>query len=189
MKLYHISNVPNIEILQPKKSTHGIPYVYATSNLELGLLFGSSKSYGDFDGSYGIINGKPYFYEAYPNALKRRFENEICYIYEVAPDTFEKGKTSFRAEVVSSQPVKVLSCKKIDNLYLHLMSLIEKEKIIYKPYSESFEYAEMINKHIKDRLTSFNILKNKDSEVYKFCKEKFPKILKELESSGETIKE
>ena len=55
MKLYHVSKVPNIQVLQPQKSTHGIPYVYATSNLELALLFGSSRS-------YGTGNGNPYFY-------------------------------------------------------------------------------------------------------------------------------
>ena len=55
MKLYHISSIPNIEVLQPKKSTHGVPYIYATFNLHLGLLFGSSKSHGDFDGMYGVV--------------------------------------------------------------------------------------------------------------------------------------
>ena len=189
MKLYHVSKVPNIEVLQPKKSTHGIPYVYATSNLELGLLFGSSKSYGDFDGSYGTKNGKPYFYEAYPNALKRRFENEVCYIYEVDPTTFETGKTSFKAEVVSLEPVKVLNCKKVDDLYSYLHLLIADGKLEYKPYSESVEYVEMINEHIKDRLISFNILKNQESQIYKFCKEKFSSLINELESSNEQNKE
>jgi len=186
MKLYHVSKVPNIEVLQPKKSTHGIPYVYATSNLELGLLFGSSKSYGDFDGCYGTIDGKPYFYEAYPNAFKRRFENEVCYIYEVDSTTFKSGKTSFRSEVVSKQPVRVLSCKKVDDLYSLLLSLINDGKIEYKQYNENCaEYVEMINEHIKDRLISFGILQNKDSRIYKFCKEEFSKIINELESRKE----
>ncbi len=190
MKLYHISNIPDIKILQPRKSTHGIPYVYATSNLELGLLFGSSKSYGDFDGSYGTKNGKPYFYEAYPNALKRRFENEVCYIYEVDPSTFEKGKTSFRAEVVSEKPVKVLSCSKVDDLYSHLLSLIDEGRIEYKPYrKDDLEYVDMINEHIKDRIISFRILDNKDSRLYKLCNEKFPGIINELECKNEQKKE
>ena len=191
MKLYHVSKVPNIQVLQPKKSTHGIPYVYATSNLELALLFGSSKSYGDFDGSYGAINGKPYFYEAYPNALKRRFENEVCYIYEVDPSTFEKGKTSFKAEVVSEKPVKVLSCTKVDDLYSRLLSLIDDGKIEYRSYrKDDLEYVEMINEHIKDRLISFcGILQNKESSLYKFCKEKFPSIVNELECKNEPKKE
>ena len=190
MKLYHVSKVLNIELLEPKKSTHGIPYVYATSNLELALLFGSSKSYGDFDGVYGTKNGKPYFYEAYPNAFKRRFENEVCYIYEVDSSTFEKGKTSFGAEVVSEKPVRVLSCEKVDDLYSLLLSLINEGKISYEPYNENCaEYIKMINAHIKDRLVNFRILQNKDSMTYKFCKEKFPSLVNELESSNEQNKE
>ena len=191
MKLYHVSKVPNIEVLQPKKSTHGVPYVYATSNLELALLFGSLKSYGDFDGSYGTIKGKPYFYEAYPNALKRRFENEECYIYEVDSKTFKRGKTSFKSEVVSEDPVRVLSCKRVDDLYSLLLSLIDEGKIEYKAYrKDDLEYVEMINKHIKDRLISFSgILQNKESMTYKFCKEKFPSLINELESSNEQNKE
>ena len=48
----------------------------------------------------------------------------------------------------------------------------------------------MINKHIKDRLTSFSgILQNKESMTYKFCKEKFPSLINELESSNEQNKE
>ena len=190
MKLYHVSKVPNIEVLQPKKSTHGVPYVYATSNLELALLFGSSKSYGDFDGSYGTIKGKPYFYEAYPNALKRRFKNEVCYIYEVDPTTFKRGKTSFGTEVVSEEPVKVLNCQKVDDLYTLLLSLIDEGKIEYKAYrKDDLEYVEMINAHIKNRLVNFKILQNKDSMTYKFCKEKFPSLVYELESSNEQNKE
>ena len=190
MKMYHISHIPNIKILQPKKSTHGVPYVYATTNLELGLLFGSSKSYGDFDGSYGTKNGKPFFYEAYPNALKRRFENEVCYIYEVDPSTFDKGKTSFKAEVVSEKPVKVLGCTKVDDLYTHLLSLIDEGKIDYQSYrADSADYVGMINSHIKDRITSFGILQNKESAIYKFCKEKFSSIINELEYKKAEVKD
>lgn len=190
MKLYHISKTPNIKVLEPKKSTHGIPYVYATPNLGLGLLFGSSKSYGDFDGWYGIVDGKPFFYEAYPNAFKRCFENEECYIYEVDPSTFKGGKTSFGAEVVSEEPVRVLNCKKVDDLYAYLLSLIDKGKITYESYNENCaEYVEMINVHIKDRIISFGILENKESKLYKFCKEKFPGIINELECKNEHNKE
>lgn len=95
-------------------------------------------------------------------------------IYEVDPSTFEKGKTSFRAEVASERPVKVLSCSKVDDLYSHLRSLIDEGRIEYQSYSEdSVEYVDMINEHIKDGITRFGILQNKESSLYKFCNEKF----------------
>lgn len=80
-KLYHVSHIANLDILVPHTSTHGKPYVYATECLELALLFGSNKSYGDYDGIYGIKDGQVYFYEAYKDAFKRRFYGESCYIY------------------------------------------------------------------------------------------------------------
>ena len=64
------------------------------------------------------------------------------------------------------------------------MSLAKEGKFEYKPYmKDSPAYIEMINKHIKDRLIRFEILNRKDTKTYKFCKEKFPKILKELEDN------
>ena len=182
MKLYHISSVKGLKILQPKLSTHAVPYVYATSNLELGLFFGSSKSMGDFDGIYGTNNGKPFFYEAYPNAFKRRFENQTCYIYQVDPTTFLYGKTSFKAEVVSEKPVKVINCTKVENLYNKLMSLVEENKIELKMYDENPKYISMINEHIKDRILRYGIMQRKNSTAYRFCQDKFPHILKELEN-------
>ena len=185
MKLYHISNTPKIKVLTPRKSTHGVPYVYATANLELGLLFGSTKSMGDFDGVYGVRNGKPYFLEAYPNALKRRFENETCYIYEVDPTTFKEGETEFDAELVSKENVKVLNCEKVGDLYGKLKSLIDSGSITYVPYMENdSKYVEMINAHIKDRLVRYGILDKPKSKVYKFCQKHFPAVIDELENES-----
>ena len=50
-KLYHVSPVPNLTLLESKVSTHGKSYVYATKNLTVALLFGSNKSMGDLDGA------------------------------------------------------------------------------------------------------------------------------------------
>ncbi|MBQ8909246.1 MAG: hypothetical protein IJY90_03065 [Clostridia bacterium] len=112
-KLYHVSKVPGLNLLEPRVSTHGKPYVYAAKDLCLALLFGSSKSHGDFDGMYGRKDGVPYFYEAYHGAFKDRFQGEICYIYEVERETFKENQTSFKAELVSEVPVKVLNCTKV----------------------------------------------------------------------------
>lgn len=185
-KLYHVSNTPNLKILEPRISTHGKAYVYATPYLELALLFGSKKSYGDFDGIYGINKqGKPYFYEAYLGAFKRRFEDETCYIYELKSDTFKAGETSFNAEVVSEQPVEILNCTEVKDLYKYLIKVIGEGNIEFKEYSVDENYQKMIKNHIKNRLLLFNILKKKDSEIYRFCKQKFPDLVDNLEMSSE----
>ena len=188
-KFYHVSKIPNIKVLQPQVSTHGKAYVYATQNLEFALLFGSSKSFGDLDGKYGFKNGLPFFYEAYEGAFERRFKDVTCYIYEVKPDTFETGQTDFRYEVVSEKPVEVISCTEVKDLYSYLKKLIAEEKIIFKEYSQEEDYVNYMNEHIKDRIKSFNILNNQNSEVYKFCKLKFPKIMEDLEKNMEKTDE
>lgn len=180
-KLYHVSATPDIKVLEPHVSTHGVSYVYATSDLNLALMFGSKKSLGDFDGILGLNEGKPCFFEAYPNALERRFKGECCYIYEVDPTNFEEGKTSFSPEVVSIKPAKVLKCTKVDDLYRVINKLIKQGKIDFHKFSTAPEYVEQMEHHIKDRIIRFGILKNPDSNTYKFCKEKFPQWIEECE--------
>ena len=68
--------------------------------------------------------------------------------------------------------------------------MIGEGKIEYQAYREDdIEYVHMINEHIKDRIISFGILENKESELYKFCEKKFPEIIDELESNKESNKE
>ena len=182
-KIYHVSSTPNITVLEPRVSSHGKAYVYGTTNLNLALLFGSKKSNGDFDGIYGTHDEKPFFYEAYEDALKRRFQNEVCYIYEVDPTSFEAGKTSFRSEVVSEKPVKVIKCTEVKDLYQLLLKLIKKNKIEFQKYSTNPEYLAKIEEHIKDRLMRFGVLDDKTTNIYKFCKEKFPTWFEECEEA------
>lgn len=182
MKLYHVSTVPNLKVLEPRISTHGKPYVYATTNLEFALFFGGSESAGDFDGIYGIKNRIPFFYEAYIGALQRRFDGAKCYIYEVDTSTFEIDKTSFKGEAVSEKPVNVISCNEIDNLLQHLLKLNEKDKLQLHFFENTKEYKKMIDNHISDRIIRFGILDKKDSVVYKFCESHFPHLLEELNS-------
>ena len=96
-KLYHVSHIANLKVLEPKLSSHNKEYVYATKDIVVALFFGSVKTMRDLDGLYGGgFNGrKPFFYEGFPGAFKRRFEGTSCYIYEVDPTNFEEGKTSY----------------------------------------------------------------------------------------------
>ena len=182
-KLYHCSHVPNLTVLKPRVSTHGKSYVYATPYLALSLLFGSKKSYGDFDGMYGINKeGKPNFYEAYEGALERRFKGESAYIYEVDPTDFEENKTSFSAEVVSEVPVKVIKCTKIEDLYTELLKLIQQGEIEFKAYNINDEkYVRFIDEHIEHRFRLFEIYKTPKRKTYEHCCYNFPHIVKKVE--------
>lgn len=188
-KLYHVSHVEGLKVLEPKVSTHGKGYVYATKNLTVALLFGSFKSMGDLDGMYGggAEKRKPFFYEGFPGAFKRRFDDTSCYIYEVDPTDFEERKTSYNAEVVSEKPVKVLKCTKVENLEQALINLSKKGKLDLKFFEkDNLEYVEMMEEYIKERIARYGILANKDKYVYKFCTYYYPHILEELEHSLKT---
>ena len=163
-------------------STHGTPYVYATTNLELALLFGSKNSHGDFDGKYGMKGDKPFFYEAYKDAFKERFQGQTCYVYEVKPDTFLLGQTNFRGETVSPEPVEVVGVTEIPDLYSYLNSLIEQGKIIFQEYIMDEGYQNMIDEHIKNCINNNHILDdNSDSVRYQFCMSKFPKLMEDMQ--------
>lgn len=187
-KLYHVSHIAGLSVLEPKVSTHGKSYVYATRSLPVALLFGSYKSMGDLDGMYGGgCNGcKPYFYEGFEGSFKRRFEQTESYIYEVDPTDFEEGKTSYAAELVSEKPVKVLKCTKIDDLHKTLLDLAEKGELDLRFYEKNNpQYVETMNNHIRDRIIKFGILEDKEAYSYKFCKWYHTHILEELELKTE----
>ena len=183
-KLYHVSQTPDLKVLEPRVSTHGKAYVYATTNLELALLFGAHHM-GDFDGKIGTDDkGKPYFYEAYKGAFDERYKGKKCYIYEVKPDTFEMGQTNFKGEVMSSKPVKIINCTEVKDLYDYLDKLIEDRKITLLDYNNNPEYVSRINESIKDRIKLFHVLEDPSGEAYTFCMSKFPTIMQELENEN-----
>lgn len=69
MKIYHVSKIPNLTILEPRISTHGKPWIYATRNLTTALVFGAPKD--DFDFILGVNkSGQTELYETYPKFLK-----------------------------------------------------------------------------------------------------------------------
>ena len=41
--LYHVSSQPGLKVIEPRKSSHKTPYVYATEDLTTALLFGATK--------------------------------------------------------------------------------------------------------------------------------------------------
>ena len=178
--LYHVSSVAGITELVPRKGTHDKAYVYATENKALSLLFGSYKSMGDFDGMYGVRNGVPYFFEAYPGAFKRCYEGCECYIYEVDSKGFKEGMTSFSAEVVNENPVKVKNCTKVDDLYGKLMEMAKSGELQLVEYTFDEKYSKMMEQHVEDRIIRFNILDKPESNTYKFCMDCYPHIMRRL---------
>lgn len=180
----------DLEQLDPHVSTHGEAWVYAAKSKITSLLFGSSRSHGDFDGIITIKeDGKVCFKEAYEGAFEARFGGAIgakCMLYEVDPSTFEDGKTSFAGEVVSEKPAKILSRRKVTNIHDELMAAIERgefELVTYK--KDDPAYVQEMDEHIASRIEKYGVLDNPRGSMYKFCKKKFPEILKRMQNERE----
>lgn len=184
MKLYHISHTPNLKEIEPHISTHGKNYVYAIEYLPLGLFFGI-RGHGDFD---GILSGRgknkehlPYFSEAYEGALNL-YKGQKCYVYEVDSKYFSQ-KTSWSEEYVSEKPVKVLNCRVVEDILSEMEEYEREGKIKLNRYSLDEQYQTLMNNYLKERIEMYGIWKNPKTEIYKFCEEKFPQVLKEVEKT------
>lgn len=130
-RLYHGSTNDNIEVLEPRESTHG-KYVYATPYKEIAVVF-SAKAGDDLTFSFFRNNqdGPWQLVERVPKAFDAMF-NTKSFLYTVNDETFKDIHTGF-AEVVSEVPVPTLSKEVIPNLFTKVDELVKEGKIeIYR---------------------------------------------------------
>jgi len=112
--VYHGSNINGLQIIEPKVSSHGKSYVYATTNKIIATLF--LARWNDYIFRLGHFNGRLHIVENYPKALKEIYKDKFGYIYELSGKNFIKEKNMWGGEVVSTHPVKVLRCDIIENI-------------------------------------------------------------------------
>lgn len=175
--LYHISKTPGLKVLKPQISTHKKAYVYAIENMVTGLLFGAPKD--DFDFILCVQDGVPVVMECYPDAFRQIFEGRSCSVYEVCEDGFERGKTTWSAELVSENEVEVLSESVVENLYARLLEEKAKGNLIVRRYEDTEPYKHMISKHIVDRLIRFDMVYTDHERLHKH----FGKLIAALRST------
>ncbi|KYH34756.1 hypothetical protein CLTEP_12210 [Clostridium tepidiprofundi DSM 19306] len=81
--VYHGSNINGLQIIEPKVSSHGKSYVYATTNKVIATLF--LARWNDYIFRVGHFNGRLHIVENYPEALKEirdfasKFQLKICF--------------------------------------------------------------------------------------------------------------
>lgn len=154
--LYHVSPTSGLKKLEPRKSTHGKAYVYAVENRATGLLFGAKQD--DFDLMiFTDEHGVPIVYECYPNALEYIYRGKSCSVYCVDDAGFQKGKTSWDAELVCERTVPVLEELAVKDLYQQLLQEESDGKLELHRYAHNRDYRKKIAEHITDRLIRFEI--------------------------------
>lgn len=163
--LYHVSQTAGIQVLTPRVSTHGKAYVYAVENPVTGLLFGTRHD--DFDFIISSHDNIPVIYECYPDAFHSIFNGKCCSIYEVREEGFQRGRTSWDAELVCEQDVPVVRETAVNDLYSRLLTEEAGGRLILYQYENSAEYKKRVSKHIVDRLIRFDALDIPDERLQK----------------------
>ncbi len=117
---YHCSPVGNIDKFEPKVSSHGKEFVYATPYKTIAYVFGI-EGHNDFI-VHPVIdkNESMAIIEMCPDALDRYYKNKEAYLYTMNADDF-KVRTQWQGEVCSDEPVHPLNVVHIPDLKQAIM--------------------------------------------------------------------
>ena len=154
--LYHVSPHAGLKTLYPHASSHKNAYVYAVEDLVTGLLFGVNHDDFDFCISTGE-NGLTTVYECYPDAFKNIYQGKRCSVYVVDAEGFQRGLTSWSAELVCDTEVAVRNEITVADLYERLIEEEVLGNIKICRYEFNDNYRKKISAHEDDRFIRFDI--------------------------------
>ncbi len=181
MKLYHGSNIGNVQVLEPRLADHERPYVYLT-NLEVVAAFylcnAVEKPYYWFPYGFAKESDIPIYHELYPNALKEVSQGVRGYIYEVEADENEiipfKNIPCAR---LATEPVKVIGCVEIENAYDLFMKYVADGKMKIGHFEEKTEkQLKWWYDGLVDYLKEKDMRNTPDCSYAMFIKKKFPQV-------------
>ncbi|MBR6049940.1 MAG: hypothetical protein IKP68_01905 [Clostridia bacterium] len=151
--LYHASDTKGIKVLEPRASSHGVPYVYAIGDRLTSLLFGAPKD--DFDLLIDEVDGVTVIYECYPDALEKIYKGKCCSLYTVSGETFESGVTGWDAELVSRVAVPVVKEEFITDIYRKIKKAAECGECKIHRYSTDPDYLDFLREELAERVRAF----------------------------------
>jgi hypothetical protein len=126
--VFHASSIHGLTSIEPRRSTHGKSWVYATN--EIGVVAAYLGRWSDLDFNQSIDdNNIPVLVERYPGALVKAYKNQSGSIYLLPNEIFSSGKTSFSGEVVSDKSSPVIGEIIIKDAYEFLLDLQRQGKI------------------------------------------------------------
>lgn len=183
--VYHASAQSGLKRLEPRKSTHRQPWVYATVELAMSAVFLSSEG-GDLSCSTGLSNGEIYIYERWPGAFDARYKGRTGSIYELPGDTFEGGRTSFKAEVISEVEVPILREIEIEDTKSHLMSLRDNGQIRIFMNDERPSWIPDDDQDLVDRIVQWSN-GNQDSSSVRYAKKHLSHLIESIHKRFATV--
>ncbi len=129
--VYHSSKVSGLKVLEPKVSTHRKTWVYATKDITTAAMYlGDNFDFICQTGLMSFLKGKkPYIWERFKGAFDLGYKDKRGSIYYLRPDSFKEGMTSYTAEVVSEESVKVEKELPINDVQEFLLDLEKEDKL------------------------------------------------------------
>ena len=125
--VYHGSNVPNIKRLEPKLSTHGEKYVYASPDIVIATIF--LARWNDYIFRLNHIDDNLILVENYEGALQEVFNGKKGYVYKLKSTSFYFPENHWQGEVVSKEAVEVEEVIDITNIYETLCQYEKEGKV------------------------------------------------------------
>lgn len=190
--VYHSSKTQGLKVLEPKVSTHKVPWVYATKDIVAAALFLGHNF--DFICQVGALGEQPIIWERFEGAFDLAYKDKKGSIYYLKPDTFKEGMTTFSLEVVSEVPVKVEKEIIIDNAKEYLLNLekegkleiymfpnipkgrpSDKEDIVVKAIKSTFDLGEIVLEQVEEYHPDVldRVIKGLKEQGYNFKSEKW----------------
>jgi len=140
--IYHGSSVPNLTILTPRQSMHDKPYIYFSTNIVVAALYTANPLKSPhYWYPYGFDkDGRVKYSEVYPDALKDFYGGKKGYIYECIVDkSLLENLPQIPSAKLSTVPVKVHKCIKINDAYKQFLQYIKDDKFVLTEYKKMTE--------------------------------------------------
>lgn len=181
MKLYHGSNIGDIQVLEPRQADHDRPYVYMTTIDVVAAFYlcnAVEKPYYWFPYGFEKDSDIPVYHELYPDALKQVSEGVSGYIYEVEAE--ESQVIPFKnipCARLATKPIKVAQCTRIENAYELFLEYISQGKMRVSRYEDKTEeqlnwWYSVLVKYLIEK----DMSKTPDCSYAVFIRKKLPQV-------------
>lgn len=181
MKLYHGSNIGNIETLNPVLSNHGKPLVYLTDNKVLATLYAHNPIArpGGFFTYRFDKEGNLHYDEYFLNQLEVMYGGIGGYVYTIDANEESLHKLEKMSWVYTSEDgVKVDSVEYVNDIYRCMLEYEEQGLIIIHRYSDMDnetreKWLNVVRRDIEDK----ELCDNMDSSYAQFLHKHFPDLI------------
>jgi hypothetical protein len=177
--VYHGSPISGLTYIEPRESTHGKKYVYATKDKALALVFLQKHNDYLINISY-IDGGKLELTERVTDAFVDIFKGKSGFLYYLDSTNFLEGQTSFPPEVVSEITEQVIHCDTIPCCYSELQEMALNNDIVLYTYPNRPDYIPLDDSDLIEKTKFFIEHSNNRDEIIQYAIDKHPHLKSEI---------